>query len=118
MLVSGGSRPLQAQFDEWEKVGAVTVRYAFSASAAGGDALSKRCKYVQHRLWVHREEVRQLWNIGAKVFFCGSGKMSKGVEEYLVRIYREGKGGGVSEEEAREWLKGVRNERFASDVFD
>ena len=42
--------------------------------------------------------------------------MAEEVNGVLERIWVEKT--GKSEEDAREWLRGIRNERFASDVFD
>lgn len=75
---------------------------------------------MQERVWADREEVRELWRRGAKVFVCGSSKVAEGVGETLKRCWIEGASEGErrDEEGAEEWWKGVRNERYASDVFD
>jgi cytochrome P450/NADPH-cytochrome P450 reductase len=66
-------------------------------------------------MWHDREECRALWRAGARIFVCGDGRVGEGVREALIRSYVE-KGMG-SAEEARTWFDGIRNERFASDVF-
>ena len=71
--------PYREEFLEWQKAGAVDIRYAFSRHPEK----SEGCKYVQHRLWKDREEVRGLWKRGAKLFVCGS----KGAGEGLGRWF-------------------------------
>ncbi|MCJ1400318.1 hypothetical protein MMC11_003523 [Xylographa trunciseda] len=105
-----------AELQAWQAHGAVSVRYAFSALPAASDG----CAYVQDRLWRDRDEVRDLWARGARVFVCGSGPVGEGVRECVVRIAMEGverEGRVPSRERAEEWFRGIRNERFASDVF-
>ena len=130
----------RAELDRWEKMGAVSVRRAYSRVEHEGDEgeESKGCKYVQDRLWVDREELCDLWDRGAKVYVCGSRGLGEGVKDTVVRIAverrrRDGKGGkvavavgegegegeGVSaEERALKWFESIRNERYATDVFD
>ena len=75
---------------------------------------------MQHRLWRDREEVRELWKRGAKLFVCGSKGAGEGVREVVLRTYveeAEKKGCETAEEDAQRWLEGIRNERFVSDVF-
>ncbi len=103
-------------FDHWEKLGAVTLKYAFSREAEKSDG----CKYVQDRLWKYRNEVTDLFDQGAKVFVCGNGEVGKAVEECAKRMYSEkaeAMGKKKTEEEVEAWFRGIRNERFASDVF-
>lgn len=100
----------------WEALGAVSLRYAYSRSPED----SENCKYVQDRVYHDRKEVVELFDAGAKVFVCGSREVGEGVQNTVVRIARERemeKGKEVSEEKAREWFEGLRNERFATDVF-
>ncbi|KAF2866675.1 cytochrome P450 [Massariosphaeria phaeospora] len=92
---------------QWATLGAVSLRYAYSQQV--GD--SENCAYVQDRLYHDRAEVVELFDKGAKVFVCGSKGVGQGVEEACVRI------GDVGEERARKWWEGLRNERFATDVF-
>jgi cytochrome P450/NADPH-cytochrome P450 reductase len=56
-----------------------------------------------------------LFRHGARAYICGSSALAHGVKEVCARIYAEMK--VVSEEEAREWLKAVQADRFATDVF-
>lgn len=101
----------------WEKLGAVSLRCAFSRASEQ----SKDCKYVQDRLYHDRSEVVELFDAGAKLFICGSREVGKGVEDACLTIAREErerkKGGVVDEQKLREWFEGLRNERFATDVF-
>lgn len=105
-----------SEFKEWEKQGAVSLRYAFSRAPE----LSEGCKYVQDRLWKDREEVEKLWEQGARIFVCGSGDVGEGVREGVVRIAMESvrrEGREPNREKVEEWFRSIRNERFASDVF-
>ncbi|KAF2468655.1 cytochrome P450 [Lindgomyces ingoldianus] len=101
----------------WENLGAVSVRYSYSRTPEK----SEGCRYVQDRLYHDRKEVVELFEAGAKVFVCGGREVGEGVQETCIRITRERsmevQGRDVSEEKAREWFEGLRNERFATDVF-
>lgn len=119
------------EMDEWSALGAVDVRYAFSHQEEGGETdrgLSAGCKYVQDRMWESRETVYEMWDLGAKIFVCGSPGMAKAVGGMARRLVGERmrvKGRGVDadgeEEEERgkmeEWFDRQRGERFATDVF-
>ena len=74
---------------------------------------------MQDRLWRDREEVRALWERGARVYLCGSGEVGEAVREVVVRIAMEAREGGaeIGRERAEEWFRTVGKERFASDVF-
>ncbi|GKT45276.1 bifunctional cytochrome P450/NADPH--P450 reductase [Colletotrichum spaethianum] len=110
------------EFDVWEKMGAVTVRRAYSRAIEQ----SEGCKYVQHRLYHNKKEVSELWAQGAKLFVCGTRNVGKAVEEACVRVILESakEEGGQPElkdldyEGAKKWFEGIRNERYATDVFD
>jgi cytochrome P450/NADPH-cytochrome P450 reductase len=101
----------------WEALGAVKLRFAFSQDTQA----SEGCKYVQDRLWHDRAEIVELFDNGAKLFVCGSREVGEGVQERLIDIakerIKEKEGREVSDEKAREWFEGLRNERFATDVF-
>ncbi|KAF2638095.1 NADPH-cytochrome P450 reductase-like protein [Massarina eburnea CBS 473.64] len=100
----------------WAELGAVDIRPAFSRLSEA----SEGCKYVQDRLWRDREDVVELWDKGARLFVCGGREMGKGVEEACLKIAgeaRRARGGEGNEEKVREWWEGLRNERFATDVF-
>jgi cytochrome P450/NADPH-cytochrome P450 reductase len=106
------------EFDRWEKMGAVSVRRAYSRATDK----SEGCKYVQDRLYHDRADVFKLWDQGAKVYICGSREVGKAVEGVCVRLVMEWSEEHMkcvsTEEKAREWFEKHRNERFATDVFD
>ncbi|KAK3391185.1 putative bifunctional P-450:NADPH-P450 reductase [Podospora didyma] len=124
------------ELDRWEEMGAVSVRRAFSRlpetkkrSGNGGKEEAKGCRHVDDRLWYDRKDLMDLWDRGAKVYVCGSrgvGESVKGafVKMALERMEREpgfiagGKVEGSEEERALKWFDGIRNERYATDVFD
>lgn len=116
----------KSQLETWEREGAVRVLPAFSHTPEQ----SAGCKYAQDRVWEERELVSRLFDEGAQVYICGSGRLGRGVKEVAGRIYREGAAGKrkeeqtegqvkeVTEEEAAAWWEGLRGERFSVDVFD
>lgn len=101
----------------WAALGAVSLRYAFSRAPED----SEGCKHVHDRLWHNREEIVESFGKGAKLFVCGSREVGEGVQECLIRIAKEKvqreEGREVDDAKAREWFEGLRNERFATDVF-
>ncbi|KAF2023181.1 NADPH-cytochrome P450 reductase-like protein [Setomelanomma holmii] len=101
----------------WEQLGAVTLRFAFSC----GPQQSEGCKYVQDRVYYDRSEIVELFDAGAKLFVCGSREVGEGIQETLIKIAKERRkevdGKEVDDTKAREWFEGLRNERFATDVF-
>ena len=71
---------------------------------------------MPERIWAEREELKALFEVGAKVFVCGSAsKLARSTEEVCERIYREVSGCGAKE--AREWLEGQKGGRYVSEVF-
>lgn len=75
---------------------------------------------MQDRLYHDREEIVELFEAGAKLFVCGSRNVGDGAQETLIKIAKETKakeGREVDDQKAREWFEGLRNERFATDVF-
>jgi cytochrome P450 / NADPH-cytochrome P450 reductase len=115
------------EMDRWVKMGAVDVRRAYSwTEEAGvdageeGDAMGAR--HVQDRIWMDRREVNELYKKGAKVFVCGSRELGESVKKVALKIKmeyeREDHGAEMGEEEASKWFDGIRNERYATDVFD
>ncbi|KAM5372105.1 hypothetical protein ACJZ2D_007638 [Fusarium nematophilum] len=101
------------EFDVWEKQGAVVVKRAYSRETSEE---SKGCKYVQHRLVRDKDELGRLWKLGAKLYVCGGREMGNAVEETCVGILREVE--GMDEEGAKRFVEKIRNERFATDVFN
>ncbi|KHN97898.1 NADPH-P450 reductase [Metarhizium album ARSEF 1941] len=106
------------EFANWERLGAVDVRRAYSRSPSD----SKDCKYVQHRLSHDCEDIDKLWQAGAKIYVCGSKDVGKAVEEVFLGMVQEaGKKDGANDmtpEKAKEWFDKQRNERYVTDVFD
>lgn len=102
---------------EWEKLGAVVVRRAFSRKPeeSGG------AKYVQDLLWADRKQFLGMWRKGAQLYVCGSRKVSKGVEKAIKSIRQEdakSMGEDLSDEDVQKWWDESRNVRYATDVFD
>lgn len=104
------------EFDEWERLGAVDVRYAFSREPEK----SHGCKHVQERLWNDRKDVVALFDGGARAYVCGSSVVGEAVKAVSKRIYMDAaqeRGRPKTEEETENWFRDIRNERYASDVF-
>jgi cytochrome P450 / NADPH-cytochrome P450 reductase len=97
-------------------MGAVQVRRAYSREPDKTNG----CKYVQDRLWAERKEVVELFEKGGKCFVCGSSEVGDAVKDVALRMMLERAkemGKEKSVEEAKEWFEGIRNERYATDVF-
>jgi len=106
------------EFDRWEALGAVEVRRAYSRSS---DANARGCRYVQDRMWLDKDEVTALWKEGAKVYVCGSRNVGDAVKKVVIRMAEEvaaRDGEDVNDEKIARWFDGIKNERFATDVFD
>ena len=107
----------RAEFIEWEKAGAVTIKRAFSRTPEKSDG----SKYVQDIVWADRLHFLQLWREGAQLYICGSRKVSQGIEKVIKNIRQEESqlnGEILSDEEAKKWWDELRNIRYATDVFD
>ncbi len=102
------------QLDQWQAQGAVDVRRAFSR-VESDDHEARGCKYVQDRLRHDSAEVRGLWERGARVFVCGSRRVGEEVKATMGGILL---GEETTEDGVAQWYEGVRNERYATDVFD
>ncbi|KAK4998833.1 hypothetical protein LTR66_002023 [Elasticomyces elasticus] len=101
----------RAELDKWEKMGAVDIKRAYSR---------KRHKYVQDALWANRSQVMDLWDRGAHVFVCGSRELGEAIRAVSLRMYRERaeeRGKDSNDETAEKWFDGIRNDRYATDVF-
>jgi len=106
-----------AELARWEAQGAVAVRRAYSRAPDRAHG----CRYVQDRLWRDRADVEALWEAGAKVFVCGSREVGEGVKGAVLRMrkeWAERKGWDASDEASARWFESIRNERYATDVFD
>jgi len=102
------------EFDAWQEMGVVDVRRAFSRVESDEDE-ARGAKHVQDRLWLDRDEAKKLWESGARVYVCGSRNVGDGVKGVFGRIVL---GEDASEEEIAKWFDSVRNDRYATDVFD
>lgn len=106
------------QFAEWQKMGAIDVRRAYSRATDQSDG----CKYVQDRVSKDRQDIFDLWDQGARLYLCGSRAVGKGIEDICVDLVKDNaqakRDKVVTDEEARAWLDKMRNERFMADVFD
>ncbi|OLN93217.1 Bifunctional P-450:NADPH-P450 reductase 5 [Colletotrichum chlorophyti] len=104
-------------FDEWESKRVVSVWRAYSRRTEA----SKGCKYVQDRLWKERHHVMDAWNRGANIYVCGSQAVGEAVKNVFIDIFLEAasnKGKKTSREDMRLWFDGLKNTRYAVDVFD
>lgn len=99
-------------FYAWEAAGAVTIKRTYSRASDSTDG----CRYVQDRMRKDKELLFELWEAGAKLFVCGSRKVGNAVEEACVELLAELK--ETDRASARDLLDKIRNERFATDVFD
>lgn len=114
----------RSEFDAWQAAGAVDVRRAYSrvdfeSSPRAKDA--EGCRHVDDRLWRDRKDVVGLYEQGARVYVCGSMGVGEAVRKVLVRIAKDAKeqaGEVVTVESVEKWFEGIRNERYATDVFD
>ncbi|PHH78447.1 hypothetical protein CDD80_6854 [Ophiocordyceps camponoti-rufipedis] len=116
LLFYGCSRPedddlYRDELDKWEAEGAVRVRRAYSKQP---DA-SEGCKYVQDRLWLDREHVRELYAKGAQLYCCGAGAVGSAVEDTMVRIKADV--AGCDTETAYKWVQERKGDRYYSDIF-
>ncbi|TLD30774.1 hypothetical protein PspLS_01775 [Pyricularia sp. CBS 133598] len=108
------------ELDAWEAEGVLAgVFRAYSRDTSGE---SKGCRYVQDRVWAERRRVEELWEKGARVYVCGSARMSEGVKKVMLNIViersREVDGKEVGVEEAEAYFQSMRSQRYAVDVFD
>jgi cytochrome P450/NADPH-cytochrome P450 reductase len=108
----------RAELDRWQALGAVDVRRAYSRRADAVDSMG--CKYVQDRMWMDRKDVVNLWQKGARVYVCGSREVGESVKTVVIKIAMENAEENcqsMSEEKALKWFEGIKNERYATDVF-
>lgn len=107
------------ELNRWQKSGAVEVHRAFSRQDPQNE--TQDCRHVQDRLYHDRESMKDLWQAGARVYVCGSRQVGEGVKQVMLRIRREALAAAnksETEEELDEWFTRIRNERYATDVFD
>ncbi|KAK3341493.1 cytochrome P450 [Lasiosphaeria hispida] len=99
---------------EWEKLGVVRVRAAFSKRGPDGGETG----HVDDLIWKDREELRDLFShSAARILVCGSAaRLGRSTAEVCLKIYGEGHP-EQSRTEAEEWLMKMKEERYVSDVF-
>ena len=102
------------QLDQWQAQGAVDVRRAFSRVESDNPE-ARGCKYVQDRLRHDNAEVKSLWARDARVFVCGSRHVGEEVKAAMGKILL---GDEATVDRVAQWYEGVRNVRYATDVFD
>lgn len=101
-----------AELASWAEQANLDLRPVFSNAPSDG------LKYVQHRLWADRADVKELVKQGATVYVCGDGKnMAPEVRETCERIYQEAT--GASAEDADAWMDEVERThgRYVADIF-
>lgn len=69
-----------AEMDAWERMGVVSLRYAFSREGP---------ITVPQIMWTYRKEIVELWNAEARVYVCGSGGFVKSLGEATKNIVGE-----------------------------
>lgn len=109
-------RLYSGEMDAWVEAGAVDIRYAFSREPE----FSRGCRYVQDRVLKDKKNVLQMWQDGAKFFTCGSPDVSEDLAKVAQQILVEQKlqhGESLTEDQAKDWFREKRNERFVVDVF-
>ncbi|KAI1174519.1 bifunctional P-450:NADPH-P450 reductase [Nemania sp. FL0916] len=122
LLLIGCRRPgrddlYTEELAEWEKIGAVTVKRAFSRDTDK----SKGAKYVQDLIPLYKDEIIPLWEHNARLYICGSRASGEGIRAEVIKLIMgmETKDGvETTEEKAKDWWEGLRNVRYATDVFD
>ena len=105
------------ELDKWESSSVVSVRRAYSRKAEE----SEGCKHVQDRLWKDRDQVMDLWDRGAHVYICGSRAVVESAKDVFIDIcldVAKKQGKETSREDMRKWFEGLKNIRYAVDVFD
>ena len=109
-----------AELDEWQKLGAVDLRYAFSKEP--DHPLAAGCKHVGDRVLRDIEDAKKLWLEGARAYVCGS----RGVQEDIkgnVEIFWRSAGDkyGWSQDlvdQKRTAFTAALAQRGVSDIFD
>ncbi|KAI9663870.1 MAG: hypothetical protein M1821_007360 [Bathelium mastoideum] len=104
------------EFDRWAAMGAVDVRYAFSQEPEKSDG----CKYLQDRMLRNKDDIRDLWRKGAKVYVCGSPEIAMEAGKAARQIVKEAAaemGTDGTDETVDKWFETNKNERIVSDVF-
>lgn len=125
-----------SEFEEWAKLGAVDVRWAYSRPSSTDPSTSgdvAKGQHIQDLMLSDREELVELFGQGARIYVCGSTGLGNAVREVCKRFYleermarlelaegqgEEGEGQEDEEKAAEAWVDGLRaRERYATDVF-
>lgn len=107
----GKDRLYAEELDEWEALGAVATRYAYSREPQA----SHGCKYVQDRVRLDAKDVKRLWDEGAKVYLCGANGLVREVGVVLREVLFPECGDRSDAREA--FARATRTERIVTDVF-
>ncbi|PHH62243.1 hypothetical protein CDD81_7303 [Ophiocordyceps australis] len=100
------------QLAEWEKLGVVDVRRAYSDAPEH----SYGCRFIQHRITHDADDLNALYKQGARVYLCGSRMVGQAVEEAVFNLVKE-RGPEKTDEETRAILASMLKDRYVSDVF-
>lgn len=117
---STGDRLYADELSAWQKLGAVDVRYAFSQEP--NHELAAGCKHVGDRIAKDMDDVRKLWQEGAKVYICGGRRVQNSVEAAVTKIFDEvaqrEQWSDETRKERHEQFNAKVAERAVSDIFD
>ncbi|KAM0162476.1 hypothetical protein ACHAPG_001840 [Botrytis cinerea] len=127
---STSDRLYAQEFDKWEDLGVVDIRYSFSRDSDSSRSeretvrIGQGYKYVQERMLadIDKKDILRLWDEGARVYVCGGGAFVKEVGRAAREIVKERlreKGEKIEgrEEELEERFKTGLVDRCATDIF-
>jgi cytochrome P450 / NADPH-cytochrome P450 reductase len=104
------------ELQRWEKIGAVTVHYAFSQAPERSNGY----KHIDDAMRADTQLLLDLWDRGAQVFACGSRGLGDSVKQTCLEAAKEWarqRGTEPTDEGAEKWFDSIRNVRFSTDVF-
>lgn len=99
------------QLAQWEKDGIVTVRPAFSKNGPEG-----KVSHITDHIWDDRDALTEMFANGGKIFVCGSASVGRSTADICKKIWLE-RHEGKTDDDAEEWLRKMREDRYVSDVF-
>lgn len=99
------------EFAQWEKLGAVSVRRAYSKEPDK----SFGCRHVQDRIWHDRKDCQELFLKSSMIYMCGAGAVGAEINKVMSKIYCEAT--GAPQAEADEWTAKLKGVRYYADVF-
>lgn len=105
------------ELDKWESSGVISVRRAYSRKVEE----SEGSRYVQNQLWRDRDLVMDLWEKGAQVYICGSRAVGDSVKAMFIDVCLDAakkQGKEMSREDTSKWFEGLKNTRYAIDIFE